>query len=232
MEQSAGVQTGRSPATLPVWPSALPVVLSKHGEMSPQHIPGLFGLSSGHTFQCQQSLGRWHHPVEGAGTQHFSRGDCPHATNLPRGLLAGPPAVTADSLPHERLPRPLQVTQSLCCTWSGHASILNLSQQTRRPLFQFQFIVLRVFSEARDPLSWGDTASPPWRSLYLPPADWQQAALCLWRHRTFQELLKEKGFHVGPLAPACFSPRWLSGVQVRVPGLLAWGAEQRQRGFG
>ncbi|XP_006923489.1 Fanconi anemia group A protein isoform X2 [Pteropus alecto] len=61
---------------------------------------------------------------------------------------------------------------------------------------KFQFTVLRLFSEARDPLSWGDAASPPWRSLYPPPADWQQAALRLWRHRTFQELLKEKGFHL------------------------------------
>ncbi|XP_015984419.2 Fanconi anemia group A protein isoform X2 [Rousettus aegyptiacus] len=91
------------------------------------------------------------------------------------------------------------------CTAAISYSLCKFSSQSRDTLYsclspglikKFQFIVLRVFSEARDPLSWGDTASPPWRSLYLPPADWQQAALCLWRHRTFQELLKEKGFHL------------------------------------
>ncbi|XP_045431802.1 Fanconi anemia group A protein isoform X3 [Pipistrellus kuhlii] len=61
---------------------------------------------------------------------------------------------------------------------------------------KFQFIVLRLFSEARDPLSVEDTASLPWRPSCLPPADWQRAALCLWRQRAFQELLKEKDFHL------------------------------------
>ncbi|KAK1330595.1 hypothetical protein QTO34_010791 [Cnephaeus nilssonii] len=61
---------------------------------------------------------------------------------------------------------------------------------------KFQFIVLRLFSEARDPLSVEDTASLPWRPLCLPPADWQQAAFCLWRQRAFRELLKEKEFHL------------------------------------
>ncbi|XP_036159204.1 Fanconi anemia group A protein isoform X2 [Myotis myotis] len=60
---------------------------------------------------------------------------------------------------------------------------------------KFQFIVLRLFSEARYPLSVEDTASLPWRPLCLPSADWQRAALCLWRQRAFRELLKEKEFH-------------------------------------
>lgn len=67
--------------------------------------------------------------------------------------------------------------------------------------FQFQFVVLRLFSEARDPLYAEDTASFPWRPLCLPPADWQRAALCLWRQRAFRELLKKKEFHVGPTVP-------------------------------
>uniref|UniRef100_A0ABI7VQA3 FA complementation group A n=1 Tax=Felis catus TaxID=9685 RepID=A0ABI7VQA3_FELCA len=61
---------------------------------------------------------------------------------------------------------------------------------------KFQFIILRLFPEARDPLGPEDTADPPWRPLCQPSADWQQAALCLWKQRTFQELLKEKEFHL------------------------------------
>uniref|UniRef100_A0A2K5QI36 FA complementation group A n=1 Tax=Cebus imitator TaxID=2715852 RepID=A0A2K5QI36_CEBIM len=55
---------------------------------------------------------------------------------------------------------------------------------------KFQFLVLRLFPEARQPLS-QDAASLSWRPLYLPSADWQRAALSLWTHRTFRELLKE-----------------------------------------
>ncbi|XP_016067742.1 PREDICTED: Fanconi anemia group A protein isoform X4 [Miniopterus natalensis] len=61
---------------------------------------------------------------------------------------------------------------------------------------KFQFIVLRLFSEARDTLSVEDTASLPWRPLCLLPADWQRASLCLWRQRAFQELLKKMEFHL------------------------------------
>ncbi|XP_042776510.1 Fanconi anemia group A protein isoform X4 [Panthera leo] len=61
---------------------------------------------------------------------------------------------------------------------------------------KFQFIILRLFPEARDPLCPEDTADPPWRPLCRPSADWQQAALCLWKQRTFRELLKEKEFHL------------------------------------
>ncbi|XP_077610266.1 Fanconi anemia group A protein [Crocuta crocuta] len=61
---------------------------------------------------------------------------------------------------------------------------------------RFQFIVFRLFSEARDPVCQEDTAGPPWRPLFQPSADWQQAALRLWRQRPFQELLKEKEFHL------------------------------------
>ncbi|KAM7058376.1 Fanconi anemia group A protein isoform 2-T2 [Molossus nigricans] len=61
---------------------------------------------------------------------------------------------------------------------------------------KFQFVVLRLFSEARDPLYAEDTASFPWRPLCLPSADWRRAALCLWRQRAFRELLKKKEFHL------------------------------------
>lgn len=61
---------------------------------------------------------------------------------------------------------------------------------------RFQFIVLRVFSEARAPCPPEPTASLSWRPLYLPSADWQSAALSLWRWNSFQELLKEKEFYL------------------------------------
>ncbi|XP_048210859.1 Fanconi anemia group A protein isoform X2 [Perognathus longimembris pacificus] len=61
---------------------------------------------------------------------------------------------------------------------------------------KFQFIVFRLFSEARTPHPPEDTAGLPWRPLFLPSADWQNAALSLWRWSSFQELLKEEEFHL------------------------------------
>ncbi|KAL6082919.1 hypothetical protein STEG23_002613 [Scotinomys teguina] len=61
---------------------------------------------------------------------------------------------------------------------------------------RFQFIMLRVFSEARAPCPPEHTASVSWRPLYLPSADWQSAALSLWRWSRFQELLKEKELYL------------------------------------
>ncbi|XP_045843425.1 Fanconi anemia group A protein isoform X3 [Meles meles] len=63
-------------------------------------------------------------------------------------------------------------------------------------LKKFQFILFRLFSEAREPPSQEDAAGHPWRLLCLPSAAWQRAALCLWKQRTFQELLKEKEVHL------------------------------------
>uniref|UniRef100_A0ABK0LRP5 FA complementation group A n=1 Tax=Rattus norvegicus TaxID=10116 RepID=A0ABK0LRP5_RAT len=61
---------------------------------------------------------------------------------------------------------------------------------------KFQFIVLRLFPEARAPCSPEHTARIPWKLLYLPSADWPRAALSLWRWSSFQELLKEEEFHL------------------------------------
>ncbi|XP_006902928.1 PREDICTED: Fanconi anemia group A protein [Elephantulus edwardii] len=57
---------------------------------------------------------------------------------------------------------------------------------------KFQFVVLRLFSEAREPPCVDTVEDVPWRPLCLPSADWTLAALCLWRHKVFQELLREK----------------------------------------
>ncbi|XP_054426243.1 Fanconi anemia group A protein [Pteronotus mesoamericanus] len=99
------------------------------------------------------------------------------------------------------------------CTAAISYSLCKFSSQPRDAWYsrlspglikKFHFVVLRLFSEARDalsaedtardPLSEEDTANLPWRPLCLPPADWQRAALCLWRHKAFQELLKEEEF--------------------------------------
>nr|XP_045012381.1 Fanconi anemia group A protein [Jaculus jaculus] len=61
---------------------------------------------------------------------------------------------------------------------------------------KFQFIVFRLFPEARAPCPPEDTAGLAWRPLYLPSADWQSAAFSLWRQSSFQELLKETEFHL------------------------------------
>ncbi|XP_063556473.1 Fanconi anemia group A protein isoform X13 [Gorilla gorilla gorilla] len=87
------------------------------------------------------------------------------------------------------------------CTAAISYSLCKFSSQSRDILCsclspglfkKFQFLVFRLFSEARQPLSEEDAASLSWRPLYLPSADWQRAALSLWTHRTFRELLKEE----------------------------------------
>ncbi|KAM8776511.1 LOW QUALITY PROTEIN: Fanconi anemia group A protein [Rhynchonycteris naso] len=91
------------------------------------------------------------------------------------------------------------------CTAAISYSLCKFSSQSRDAWYsclppglikKFQFVVLRLFSEARGPLSAEDTGGLPWRPLCLTHADWQRAALCLWRQTAFQELLKEKEFHL------------------------------------
>lgn len=76
----------------------------------------------------------------------------------------------------------------------------------------------RLFSEAREHPSQEDAAGLPWSLLCLPSTDWQRAALCLWKQRTFQELLKEKEFHVGLTAPLPASHLVLTHRVLRVDG--------------
>ncbi|XP_008048229.1 Fanconi anemia group A protein [Carlito syrichta] len=89
------------------------------------------------------------------------------------------------------------------CTAAISYALCKFSSQSRGVLYsclspglikKFQFLAYRLFSEVREPASQEDGASLPWRPLYLPSADWQRAALSLWRQTAFQELLKEKAF--------------------------------------
>ncbi|XP_046539282.1 Fanconi anemia group A protein isoform X4 [Equus quagga] len=124
----------------------------------------------------------------------------------------GPPAPARDlSIPeffNSLLTCRTAESSRLClkfCTAAISYSLCKFSSQSRDILYcclspglikKFQFLVFRLFSEARDPLSQEDTAGLAWKPLGLPSMDWQRAALCLWRQRTFQELLKEKQFHL------------------------------------
>ncbi|XP_036922347.1 Fanconi anemia group A protein [Sturnira hondurensis] len=88
------------------------------------------------------------------------------------------------------------------CTAAISYALCKFSSQSRDAWYsclspglikKFQFVVLRLFSEARGPVSVEDAAGLPW---CLLPVDWQRAALCLWRHRAFQDLLKEEEFRL------------------------------------
>ncbi|XP_068384517.1 Fanconi anemia group A protein isoform X5 [Eschrichtius robustus] len=106
------------------------------------------------------------------------------------------------------LPCRTQESSALClkfCTAAISYSLCKFSSQSRDILYsclspglikKFQFIVFRWFSEARDPPSWEDPASSPWRPLCLPSADWRRAALCLWKQRTSRELLQREGLRL------------------------------------
>ncbi|XP_074261461.1 Fanconi anemia group A protein isoform X12 [Saimiri boliviensis] len=92
------------------------------------------------------------------------------------------------------------VSYSLCKFPSQSLGIL-CSCLSSGLIKKFQFLVLRLFPEARQPLYREDAASLSWRPLYLPSADWERAALSLWTHRTFQELLKEEDVQLKELRP-------------------------------
>uniref|UniRef100_A0A8C7AXA8 FA complementation group A n=1 Tax=Neovison vison TaxID=452646 RepID=A0A8C7AXA8_NEOVI len=87
------------------------------------------------------------------------------------------------------------IAYSLCKSPSGSQDTL-FSCLSPALLKKFQFILFRLFSEAREPPSQEDAVGLPWRLLCLPSADWQRAALCLWKQRAFQELLEEKEVHL------------------------------------
>ncbi|XP_069320856.1 Fanconi anemia group A protein [Eulemur rufifrons] len=91
------------------------------------------------------------------------------------------------------------------CTAAISYSLCKFSSQSRDTLHsclppglikKFQFLVLRLFSETREPPCPEDTAGPPCSPLCPAPADWQRATLLLWRQSSFQELLKDTDLHL------------------------------------
>ncbi|XP_058296305.1 Fanconi anemia group A protein isoform X3 [Hylobates moloch] len=140
------------------------------------------------------------------------------AVHLGESRSVFPEVVVGPSAPDAALPVPALFDSLLTCrtrdsllfclkfcTAAISYSLCKFSSQSRDILCsclspglikKFQFLVFRLFSEARQPLPREDAASLSWRPLYLPSADWQRAALSLWTHRTFRELLKEEDFHL------------------------------------
>ncbi|KAM5207637.1 Fanconi anemia group A protein isoform 2-T2 [Hipposideros larvatus] len=136
---------------------------------------------------------------------------CEARPTLPQVLLGPPFPARGLSVPEffsSLLPCRTRESLFFClrfCTAAISYSLCKFSCQSRDAMYsclspglikKFQFVVLRLFSEARDPVSREDAANLPWRPLYLSPTDWQRAALCLWRHTTFRELSKQKEFHL------------------------------------
>lgn len=103
--------------------------------------------------------------------------------------------------------------------------------RTHPLLSQFQFAVFRLVSEAREPHPVQNEDSLPWRLLCLPSAEWQNAVLALWRQSSFQELLAEPEFRVGPcllcdIVPwicelLCLVEIWLRSSWITVPSHVA-----------
>nr|XP_058135528.1 Fanconi anemia group A protein isoform X2 [Dasypus novemcinctus] len=91
------------------------------------------------------------------------------------------------------------------CTAAISYSLCKFSSESHDMLYsvlspdlvkKLQFIVLRLFSEARESLCPGVRADAPGDAVSPPSADWKTAALCLWKRRAFQELTKEKEFRL------------------------------------
>lgn len=141
--------------------------------------------------------------------RNFAQGDrqmCSRITGR-AGLFTENPSAAGSTVPTVSLRSPGargSAHTALLCT-AGHLRAASYGRHVSVSL-QFQFIVLRLFSEARDPLCQEDTAGLPWGPLCLPATDWQQAALCLWKHSTFWELLTERELHVGSRSLPSSSP--------------------------
>uniref|UniRef100_A0A8D1VSY7 Fanconi anemia group A protein n=1 Tax=Sus scrofa TaxID=9823 RepID=A0A8D1VSY7_PIG len=134
------------------------------------------------------------------------------ASTLP-AVCAGPPG-PARPLPVPELfdcllPCGTPEAWALClrfCTAAISYSVCKFSSQSRGVLRsclspglikKFQFLVLRLFPEARDaPAGAEDAAGPGWQPLCLPSVDWQRAALCLWEQGAFRELLEQDGLRL------------------------------------
>ncbi|XP_038610562.1 Fanconi anemia group A protein [Tachyglossus aculeatus] len=80
------------------------------------------------------------------------------------------------------------------CKFSSHPYDTLYSCVPSGFIRKLQFVVPRLLLEARGENCQKDETNPPWRPLFCPSVNWKRAALCLWKHRRFQELSKEKGF--------------------------------------
>ncbi|XP_068941612.1 Fanconi anemia group A protein isoform X1 [Petaurus breviceps papuanus] len=83
------------------------------------------------------------------------------------------------------------------CKFSSHSHDVLCNCLPAGLIKKVQFVVLRAYLEARGTTCQEDVVVDiPWRNLSSPFVDWKKAALCLWKQRKFQELLKERQFQL------------------------------------
>ncbi|XP_043840673.1 Fanconi anemia group A protein [Dromiciops gliroides] len=82
------------------------------------------------------------------------------------------------------------------CKFSSHSHDVLYNCLPEGLIKKVQFVVLRMYLEARGTTCQEDVVDLPWKNLSSPFVDWKKAALCLWKQRKFQELLKERQFQL------------------------------------
>uniref|UniRef100_G3VVB9 FA complementation group A n=1 Tax=Sarcophilus harrisii TaxID=9305 RepID=G3VVB9_SARHA len=82
------------------------------------------------------------------------------------------------------------------CKFSSHSFDVLCDCLPAGLVKKVQFFVLRMYLEARGTICQEDIVDLPWKNLSCPSVDWKKAALCLWKQKKFQELLKEKQFQL------------------------------------
>ncbi|XP_051829494.1 Fanconi anemia group A protein [Antechinus flavipes] len=82
------------------------------------------------------------------------------------------------------------------CKFSSHSYDVLCDCLPAGLVKKVQFFVLRMYLEARGTICQEDVVDLPWKNLSSPSVDWKKAALCLWKQKKFQKLLKEKQFQL------------------------------------
>ncbi|XP_044515316.1 Fanconi anemia group A protein [Gracilinanus agilis] len=81
------------------------------------------------------------------------------------------------------------------CKFSSHSHDVLCNCLPAGLIKKVQFVVLRMYLESRT-ICQEDVVDLPWRNLSSPFVDWKKAALCLWKQRKFQELLKQREYQL------------------------------------
>ncbi|XP_074140807.1 Fanconi anemia group A protein [Sminthopsis crassicaudata] len=82
------------------------------------------------------------------------------------------------------------------CKFSSHSYDVLCDCLPAGLVKKVQFVVLRMYLEARGTICQEDDVDLPWQNLSSSSIDWKKAALCLWKQKNFQKLLKEKQFQL------------------------------------
>uniref|UniRef100_A0A4X2LZ92 FA complementation group A n=1 Tax=Vombatus ursinus TaxID=29139 RepID=A0A4X2LZ92_VOMUR len=82
------------------------------------------------------------------------------------------------------------------CKFSSHSHDVLCNCLPAGLIKKVQFVALRTYVETRGAACQEDAVDLPWRNVSSSFVDWKKAALCLWKQRKFQELLKERQFQL------------------------------------